>query len=204
MVLYKLMFCLGSLTLPNVVRSPPARRSSWVQSLSIDVWLIVDEVSTLNLNILTTQTMVTTGIPPPYKENSHSRAGNRTLDLVVSSQKLWPLDREAGLWDIEKWKCNWRPRNRNWYHQRNWNENVERILLKSCRKTWMTFDQTRKNNSWHITNLMHQFLSIYLFISNSLHVSSTWCSSRHDTATNTGMHRLYKTSLPPTITRHCN
>jgi hypothetical protein len=26
----------------------------------------------------------------------------------------------------------------------------------------------------------------------------------HDTATNTGMHRLYKTSLLPTITIHCN
>ena len=39
--------------------------------------------------------MVTTGILP-YKENSHGRAGNRTRDLVVSSQKLWSLDHEAG------------------------------------------------------------------------------------------------------------
>ena len=31
----------------------------------IDVWLLVDEVSTLSLNLLTTQTMVTTGILPP-------------------------------------------------------------------------------------------------------------------------------------------
>ena len=30
----------------------------------------------------------------PYKENSHGRAGNRTWDLVISSQKLWPLDHE--------------------------------------------------------------------------------------------------------------
>jgi len=28
------------------------------------------------------------------------------------------------LWDTEEWKCNWTPRNRNWYHQRNWNESV--------------------------------------------------------------------------------
>ena len=59
-VLYELM-CWLSL----VVRSPPARRSlSWIQSLLIDVWLLVSEVSTLNLILLTTQTMVTTGILP--------------------------------------------------------------------------------------------------------------------------------------------
>ena len=39
--------------------------------------------------------MVTAGIFP-FKENSHGRAGNRTRDLMVSSQRLWPLDHEAG------------------------------------------------------------------------------------------------------------
>ena len=39
--------------------------------------------------------MVTTGILP-HKENPHGRAGNRTRDLVIISQKLWPLDHEAG------------------------------------------------------------------------------------------------------------
>ena len=48
-----------------VVRSPPARRSlSWIQSLFIELWLLVTEVSTLSLIILTTQTMVTTGSLP--------------------------------------------------------------------------------------------------------------------------------------------
>ena len=48
-----------------VVRSPPARRSlSWIQSLLIELWFLVSEVSTLNLILLTTQTMVTTGIIP--------------------------------------------------------------------------------------------------------------------------------------------
>ena len=47
-----------------------------------------------SLNLLTTQTMVTTGIFP-CKENSHGRTGNRTLDLTVSSQRPWPLDHEA-------------------------------------------------------------------------------------------------------------
>ena len=32
----------------------------------------------------------------PFKENSHSRAGNRTRNLMISSQRLWPLDHEAG------------------------------------------------------------------------------------------------------------
>ena len=50
----------------------------------------------LSLNLLTTQTMVTAGIFP-FKENSHGRAGNRTRDLMISSQRLWPLDHEAGL-----------------------------------------------------------------------------------------------------------
>ena len=39
--------------------------------------------------------MVTVGIFS-FKENSHGRAGNRTRDLMISSQRLWPLDHEAG------------------------------------------------------------------------------------------------------------
>jgi len=42
-----------------------------------------------------TLTMVTAGILP-FRENSHGRAGNRTRDLMISSQRLWPLDHEAG------------------------------------------------------------------------------------------------------------
>jgi hypothetical protein len=33
----------------------------------------------------------------PSRKNPHGTAGNRTLDLMVSSQKFWPLDHEAGL-----------------------------------------------------------------------------------------------------------
>ena len=43
-----------------------------------------------------TQPMVTAGILP-FRENSHGRAGNRTRDFMISSQRLWPLDHEAGL-----------------------------------------------------------------------------------------------------------
>ena len=42
----------------------------------------------LNLNLLTTQTIVTMG------KNARGRAGNRTRDLMISSQKPWPLDHE--------------------------------------------------------------------------------------------------------------
>jgi len=42
-----------------------------------------------------TQTMVTAGILP-FREYSHGIAGNRTRDLMISSQRLWALDLEAG------------------------------------------------------------------------------------------------------------
>ena len=32
----------------------------------------------------------------PFKEMSHGRAGNRTRNLMINSQRLWPLDHEAG------------------------------------------------------------------------------------------------------------
>ena len=40
--------------------------------------------------------MVTAGILA-FRENSHGRTGNRTRDLMISSQRLWSLDHEAGL-----------------------------------------------------------------------------------------------------------
>jgi hypothetical protein len=32
----------------------------------------------------------------PSRKNPHGRTGNRPRDLMISSQKLWPLDHEAG------------------------------------------------------------------------------------------------------------
>jgi hypothetical protein len=32
----------------------------------------------------------------PSRKNPHGRTGNGTRDLMISSQKLWPLDHEAG------------------------------------------------------------------------------------------------------------
>jgi hypothetical protein len=36
------------------------------------------------------------GDPSLSGKNPHVRAGNQTRDLVISSQKRWPLDNEAG------------------------------------------------------------------------------------------------------------
>jgi len=45
--------------------------------------------------------MVTAGILP-FRENSHSKAGNRTRDLIIGRQRLWPLDHEAGHYEKSK------------------------------------------------------------------------------------------------------
>jgi hypothetical protein len=37
------------------------------------------------------------GDPPLSGKNPQGKAGNRTQDLMISSQKRWPLDHEAGL-----------------------------------------------------------------------------------------------------------
>ena len=43
----------------------------------------------------------------PFKENTHGRAGNRTRDLMISSQRLWPLDHEAGQRSKNKYSNTW-------------------------------------------------------------------------------------------------
>ena len=40
--------------------------------------------------------MVTMGVFPFQGKNAHGRAGDRTRDLMVSSQELWPPSHEAG------------------------------------------------------------------------------------------------------------
>jgi len=47
--------------------------------------------------------MVTAG-NLPFRENSHGRAGNRTRDLMISRQRLWPLDHEAGRSKVKRLK----------------------------------------------------------------------------------------------------
>jgi len=49
--------------------------------------------------------MVTAGILP-FRENSNGRTGNRTRILMISRQRLWPLDHEAGL-NTQYKMCYW-------------------------------------------------------------------------------------------------
>jgi hypothetical protein len=41
------------------------------------------------------------------RNNPHSRTGNQTRDLMISSQKLWPLDHEAGHLRKVRGICLW-------------------------------------------------------------------------------------------------
>ena len=50
--------------------------------------------------------MVTAGILL-FRKNSHGRAGNRTRDFMIISQRLWPLDKEAGL-ILKVNMCKWK------------------------------------------------------------------------------------------------
>ena len=67
-----------------------------------DVWVVIEgdvvPGGALNLN--------STNLPRPWSPResspSHGRAGNRTRNLMISSQRLWPLDHEAGLFDQRK------------------------------------------------------------------------------------------------------
>ena len=82
------------------MRSPPARRSV-VSSVIVD-WCLAPRRWGFYLKSKSPNypDHGHHGDPPTYKENSHVRAGNRTRDLVISSQKLWPLDHDAEVCQI--------------------------------------------------------------------------------------------------------
>ena len=58
-----------------------------------------------------------------------------------------------------------------------------RQLVLHC-KILRFVDRASYNDSLLITNVMHKFLSVFIFIYNSLHVSSTPCSSSGETNCN--------------------
>jgi hypothetical protein len=64
-------------------------------------WMVIYEYEgpggTLNLSSTKLPRPWQTWKSSPSRKNSHGRTGNRTQDLMISSQKLWPLDHEAGL-----------------------------------------------------------------------------------------------------------
>jgi hypothetical protein len=63
-------------------------------------WMVIYEYGVpgedLNLNSTNYPEHGHHGDPPLSGKNPHSIAGNQTPDLMISSQKCWPLDHEAG------------------------------------------------------------------------------------------------------------
>jgi hypothetical protein len=79
----------------------PMRRSYVV----LRRWMVIYEYGVpggaLNLNSTNYPDQGHHGDPPLPGKNPYGRAGNRTWDLVISSQKRWPLDHKAGpLWNV--------------------------------------------------------------------------------------------------------
>ena len=50
----------------------------------------------LNLSSTTLPRPWSPWVLSPFRKKPHGRTGNRTRDLMISSQRLWPLDHEAG------------------------------------------------------------------------------------------------------------
>jgi hypothetical protein len=63
-------------------------------------WMVIYEYGVpggaLNLNSANYPDHGHYGDPPLWGKNPHGRARNQTQDLMISSQKCWPLDHEAG------------------------------------------------------------------------------------------------------------
>jgi hypothetical protein len=63
-------------------------------------WMVIYEYEvaggTLNLSSTKLPKPCSPWESSPSRKNPHVRTGNRTRDLMISSQKLWPLDHEAG------------------------------------------------------------------------------------------------------------
>jgi hypothetical protein len=72
-------------------------------------WMVVYEYEVLggalNLNSTKPPRLWSPRGSSPSRKNPHGRTGNRTRDLMISSQNLWPLDHEAGHWKkMARWK----------------------------------------------------------------------------------------------------
>ena len=74
--------------------------------------------------------MLTAGIFP-FEENSHGRAGNRTRDLLISSQGLWPLDHEAGTNNTQGFL-----------------EQRKRVQLTFCKEPFVVLQQDGRGDTW--------------------------------------------------------
>jgi hypothetical protein len=71
-------------------------RSCCPNEVDGDIWIWSTRRGALSLNSTTYPDHGHHGDPPLSGKNPHGRAGNQTWDLMISSQKHWPLDHEAG------------------------------------------------------------------------------------------------------------
>ena len=121
---------------------PSSEEISVVDSITVD-WVMAPRNWGFNLksNSTTYPDHGHHGDPRPTRKNSHGRAGNRTRDLVVSSQKLWPPDHEAG------------------------------HFQKVCRSVWLGIFMTDRHQDSHVLQILIalQVLSLYRTFQNCLH-----------------------------------
>jgi hypothetical protein len=77
-------------------------------------WMVIYECKVpegaLNLNSTKLPRPWSPWVSSPSRKNPHGRTGNRTRDLMLSSQKLWSLEHEAGLLKHEVDQCIFLPR----------------------------------------------------------------------------------------------
>jgi hypothetical protein len=132
----------------------------------------------------------------PSRKNPHGRTGNRTRDLMISSQKLWPLDYEAGLsqkleklyyegwgmWKychkIELWRKRWKMSKMQKFQLGNqegyWKLNEETGFMFCWPCGWIFF--VMKTNQLHC-------LSLVYFVTQPLHVSGMFIAHHQEVFT---------------------
>jgi hypothetical protein len=102
--------------------------------------------------------------PPLSGKNPHGRARNRTQDLMVSSQKHWPLDQEA--FPTEYCVRIWKQEDQEIDGKMKWGRMKEWLMEKSVFSSWAYMnmlvrrleDRTpftcRENFPWHVKKVV--------------------------------------------------
>jgi hypothetical protein len=96
----------------------------------------------------------------PARENSHGRTGNRTQDLMASSQKFWPPSREAGLYICINTFCFKAHRQLLWYSLFNDALSSSECTASNERKT----DNNEMETKWKVANAFYRKV-LYLQLS---------------------------------------
>jgi hypothetical protein len=81
---------------PGCEAGTPMRRSDVAPMSWMVIYKYKEPGGTLNLSSTKLPRPWSPWESSPSKKNPHGRTGNRTRGLMISSQKLWPLDLEAG------------------------------------------------------------------------------------------------------------